>query len=122
MSGNKRAKTNVDHPSMERFEELNQVQGKILKWNQLEQGGENIYHVRRYYENPKSLFATRSIILELEKKNEPICKVYCSGEVAKEVCYKWDAMDKGQNMFLRSNGTATTEAGHMCNLVDVVIQ
>ena len=67
MSGNKRTKTNVDFPSLEQFEQLNQAQGRILKWSELEQGGENIYHVRRYFKNNKSQFDSENIILEVEK-------------------------------------------------------
>ena len=111
-------KSTVDFPPPQRFEEL----GRILKWSELEQGGENIYHVRRYFENTKSQFDTKSIILELEKKDSPPFKVYCCGEVAKDICGKWDLMVEGQNMFLRPNGTRKSEAGYYYNVAHVVIQ
>ena len=125
MSGNKRTKANtsVDFPSLEHFEQLNQAQGRILRWNELEQGGENIYFVRRYFKNTKSKFESEdSIILDLEKKNSLPCKVYCGGVVAKDVCAKWKMIIKGQKMFLRPNGTAQSQAGNTYYVANIVIQ
>ena len=119
MSGNKRScKSSVEFPSQAAFED----HGKILKWVELEQGGENIYHIRRYFENTKSKFETKSIILEMAKENSPVLKAYCSGNVAEDICTKWENMDKGQNMFLRPNGTAVSEEGFTYNVADIVIR
>ena len=123
MSGTKRGKTNVEFPSLEHFEQLNQAQGRILRWSELEQGGDNIYFVQRYFKNTKSQFDSEdTIILDLEKKNSLPCKVYCSGVVAKDICSKWEMMIKGQKMFLRPNGTAKSESGNTYYVANIVVQ
>ena len=121
MSGNKRtAKTTVDFPPQESFDHQGRI--GILGWSDIAQGGENIYHIRRYFENTRSKFDTKSIILEMQKKNSPVLKVYCGGVVARDICNQWETMDKGQNMFIRPDGTATSEAGYEYNVAHIIIQ
>ena len=116
MSGKK--DTAVDFPPQEAFED----QGRIMKWSELEQGGENIYHVMRYVENTKSEFETRNIILEMKKQDSPSLKVYCCGHIAENICSKWKLMNEGQNLFIRPNGTAKSKAGYTYNVAQIDIR